>query len=144
MAVEAGSHVKLAFTATYPDGELFDTSSPATAAEHGLTDEKRHRPIVLEIGGGPTISSLEAGLIGMSEGETKRIEVPHEDLLVTYDRAAFEEMTDEPATEGAEVHASTGLLGTVVAVEDDVVTVDFDPDRSGQTLRFDVEVLSVE
>ena len=34
--------------------------------------------------------------------------------------------------------------GEVVAVDEDVVTVDFDPERSGQSLTFDVEVIDVE
>ncbi|MFB6159739.1 MAG: peptidylprolyl isomerase [Haloferacaceae archaeon] len=144
MVVEPGTRVKIAFTATYPDGELFDTSSPAVAADHGVDADKRFRPIVLEVGEEPAIPSLREGLVGMAEGETKRIEVPHEDLQLTYDRDAFEAMVGGPAERGMEVHATTGLLGEVVALDDDAVTVDFDPERSGQTLTFDVEVLAVE
>lgn len=64
-------------------------------------------------------------------------------LPVTDDRAAFEAMVDEPAATGAERHARTGLIGEVVAVDDESVTVDFDPERSGQTPTFDVEVLEI-
>jgi FKBP-type peptidyl-prolyl cis-trans isomerase 2 len=45
---------------------------------------------------------------------------------------------------GQEIHALTGLLGEVVSVDADSVIVDFDPDRSGQVLTFDVEVLKNE
>lgn len=38
----------------------------------------------------------------------------------------------------------TGLLEEVVETTADSVTVDFDPDRSGEVLIFDVEVLEVE
>lgn len=144
MVVEWGSRVKIAFTATYPDGELFDTSSPEVAAEHGAEADKRFRPIVLEIGTEPTIASLQEGLLGMREGETGRIEVPHDDLVLAYDRDAFEAMVGEAVAAGTTVRAETGLLGTVVAADDESVTVDFDPDRSGQTLTFEVEVLEVE
>ena len=50
MAIEESDRVKVAFTATYPDGELFDTSSKEVAVERGLETDKRFRPIVLEIG----------------------------------------------------------------------------------------------
>ena len=144
MPVESGSRVKIAFTATYPDGELFDTSSETVAAEHGDDADKRFRPIVLEVGAEPGIRSLQDGLLGLEVGDETTIEVPHDELLVEYDREAFEAMTGEPAEERADVHALTGLLGTVVAVEEASVTVDYDPDRAGQPLIFEVEVLEIE
>jgi peptidyl-prolyl cis-trans isomerase B (cyclophilin B) len=144
MAVEHGSRVKIAFTATYPNGELFDTSSREVAAAHGMETEKRFRPIVLTIGSGPTIESLQEGLLGMAVGERKHIEVPHEDFQVTYDPAEFEAMVGDPPEVGMEIHAEIGLLGEVVAVDGEAVTVDFDPERSGETLTFEVEVAEVE
>ena len=144
MVVRDGSRVKLAFTATYPDGELFDTSSRDVAAEHGATADKRFRPIVLEIGSAPAIESLQEGLVGMDVGDTGHIEVPHDDLRLAYDRDEFERMVDGPAEVGLQVHAMTGLLGEVVEVDDDAVTVDFDPERAGQVLTFEVEVLEIE
>lgn len=144
MVVEHGSRVKIAFTATYPDGELFDTSSREVAAEHGVDADKRFLPVVLEIGAEPAIESLQEGLLGMEEDERTTIDVPHEDLRLTYDRSEFEAMVGEPAEVGTEIHAKTGLLGEVVTVDEESVTVDFDPDRAGQTLTFDVEVLEVE
>ncbi|WP_435345845.1 FKBP-type peptidyl-prolyl cis-trans isomerase [Haloarchaeobius sp. HRN-SO-5] len=144
MAVEQGSKVKLAFTATYPDGELYDTSSREVAAEHGVEGDKRFRPIVVEVGSSPTIQSLQEGLLGMEVGDTREITVPHEEFRLTWDRTEFETMVDEPATEGMEVHAKTGLIGRVVSLDDESVTVDFDPDRAGESLTFDVEVLEVE
>lgn len=144
MSVENGSRVKLAFTATYPDGELFDTSSKEVAMKYDADADKRFRPIVFEVGSEPAIASLQAGLLGMEKGERKRIEVPHEDLALTYDRDEFEAMVKEPAEVGQRIHAKTGLLGEVVDVDDDTVTVDFDPERSGQILTFDVEVIEIE
>lgn len=144
MEVEPGSTVKIAFTATYPDGELFDTSSPEVATDHDVEADKRFRPIVLEVGAEPAIASLQEGLIGLTEGDTKRIELPHEDLQITYDRADFEAMIGERPVEGREIHAKTGLLGEVVALDEETVTVDFDPERAGETLTFDVEILEIE
>lgn len=144
MAVKEGSRVKIAFTATYPDGELFDTSSRKVAYERHAEADKRFKPIVVEIGAEPAIESLQAGLLGMEEGDTNRIDVPHDDLELTYDRAEFESMVEEPAVPGLQVHAKTGLLGEVTDVDDGSVTIDFDPERSGQVLTFDVEVLEID
>ena len=144
MSVEHGSRVKLAFTATYPDGELFDTSSKEVAMEHDADPDKRYRPIVIDVGSEPAIESLQTGLLGMAEGERKRIDVPHDDLTFTYGRDEFESMVADSAEVGRQIHAKTGLLGEVVDVDDDIVTVDFDPERSGQVVTFDVEVLEIE
>jgi len=144
MVVEHGSRVKIAFTATYPDGELFDTSSREVAAEHGVDADKRFRPVVLEIGAEPGIESLQEGLLGSEAGECETVDVPHEDLQLIYDRSEFESTVEESAEVGAEIHAKTGLLGEVVAVDEESVTVDFDPERAGQTLTFEVEVLEIE
>lgn len=144
MPVEHGSRVKIEFTATYPDGQLFDTSSEKVAAEHGVAGEKRFRPIVLEVGTEPGIRSLQEGLVGMEVGDTATIAVPHEDLQVPYDREEFEAMVGEAPEAGADVHALTGLLGKVVDVDEESVTVDYDPDHAGQSLTFDVEVVEIE
>ncbi|MEF8776574.1 MAG: hypothetical protein V5A43_08755 [Haloarculaceae archaeon] len=52
-------------------------------------------------------------------------------------------MVGEAPEEGTDVHALTGLLGTVVA-HDDTVTVDYEPERTGQSPTFEVEVLKIE
>lgn len=144
MSIQHGSRVKIAFTATYSDDDLFDTSSPQVAAEYGDESDKRYRPIVLEIGAEPAITALQEGLLGMEEGETKTIQVPHADLQMVYPLDEFQAMVGEPAETGMKIHALTGLLGEVVAVDTDTVTVDFDPERSGEILSFDVEVLEVD
>lgn len=142
--MEHGSRVKIAFTATYPDGELFDTSSRAVVVEQGVDADKRFRPVVIEIGAEPGIESLQEGLLGLEPGDRATIEVPHADLQLEYDRDEFEAMLEEPAETGREIRLATGLLGEVVAVDGETVTVDFDPERAGQSLTFDVEVLEVE
>lgn len=144
MAITQGDRVKLEFTATYPDSELVDTSSREVAAEHGLEADKRFRPIVVEIGSEPAVETQQKELLGLEEGEATLIEAPDEDFMFTYNRKEFEALVDEPAEVGREIHAMTGLLGEIVEATDDSVTVDFDPDRSGEVLLFDVEVLEVE
>jgi len=92
----------------------------------------------------PGIESLQEGLLGSEAGERETVDVPHEDLQLIYDRSKFESMVEESAEVGAEIHAKTGLLGEVVAVDEESVPVDFDPERAGQTLTFEVEVLEIE
>lgn len=143
MVVTPGSHVTIDFVARYPDGELFDTSIPEVAAEHGQADRRNHRPLVLEVGAEPAFDALQAALLGMDEGGEKAVRVPHEQLRYVYEREAFESMLGAPPEVGTKVETATGLVGTVVELGPDRVTVDFDPDRSGQTLTFEIEILDV-
>jgi FKBP-type peptidyl-prolyl cis-trans isomerase 2 len=46
--------------------------------------------------------------------------------------------------EGMEVQTEQGLPGEVVAVEGETVRVDFNHELAGETLEFEVEVVSVE
>lgn len=61
-------------------------------------------------------------------------------------RSTFDDRLSEGGLDevGRKIHTMTGLLGEVVETTADSVTVDFDPDRSGEVLIFDVEVLEVE
>ena len=61
MKVEPGTRVKIAFTATYPDGELFDTSSQEVAVEYDVDADNRFRPIVLEVGAEPPSRHFRRG-----------------------------------------------------------------------------------
>jgi len=144
MVVEHGSRVKIAFTATYPDGELFDTSSREVAAEHGVDADKRFRPVVLEIGAEPGIESLQEGCSAAKRASARPSTCHTKTFSSSTIGPEFESMVEESAEVGAEIHAKTGLLGEVVAVDEESVTVDFDPERAGQTLTFEVEVLEIE
>lgn len=143
MVVEPGDRVQIAFTATYPDGELFDTSSLSVAREYGETTAGRYEPMVLEVGAEPALDALQAGLLGMEEGGTKRVGVPNEQLRFVYDREDFESMVGAPPEIGTKVRTQTGLVGEIVELGEQV-TVDFAADRNGETVTFEVEVLAVE
>ena len=144
MVVEPGSRVTIDFVATYPDGDLFDTSRADVAANHDQVHRRDPRPLVLTVGREPAFDALQAALLGTAEGDEKTVRVPHEQLRYTYDRAAFDEMVGAPPELGTKVRTETGLVGSVVELSADHVTVDFDPDRAGETLVFEVEVLDVE
>ncbi len=144
MVVEPGSRVTIDFQATYPDGELFDTSMPDVAREAAGGKRRAKGPLVLEVGHEPAFDALQAALLGMSEGDAKQVTVPSEQLQYTYDRDEFESMVGAPPEIGTKVRTETGLVGSVAELEPDRVTVDFDPDRTGDVLTFEIQVLSVE
>ena len=115
--------------------------------------DREYQPLTVEIGAGRIIEGLEAGLIGMEAGDENSVTVEPEqaygertdDRVVDYEAAEFREMLGGRDPEaGLEIQTEEGLPGEVVGVGDETVSVDFNHELAGETLTFDVEVVSVE
>ncbi|MFB6150262.1 MAG: peptidylprolyl isomerase [Haloarculaceae archaeon] len=155
MAIERGDTVTVEYTGRLQDGTVFDTSIASVAEENDLDHhpDREHEPLTVEVGDGRIIEGLEEGLVGLDVGDEETITAPPgeaygehtEDRVVTYDPDELREMLggDEP-TEGMELRTDEGLPGTVTSVGDDEVRVDFNHELAGETLEFEIEVVSVE
>lgn len=157
MAIENGSQVAIEYVGRHTDGTVFDTSREEVAEESGLTDDPHNegrdwQPLEFEVGAGQVIEGMEEELVGMEEGEEATLTVPpergygdvREDAIQKVDREEFEGMVGQEAEEGMHVHTQDGAHGDVIAVGEEAVTLDFNHELAGETLEFEVEVLSVE
>jgi len=155
MGIETGDRVSIEYVGRLSDGTVFDTSRESVATEADLdhAPDREYAPFAVEIGENQIIEGLEEGLLGLEAGEETTVTVPpeegygerSEDRVVEYDADQFREMIGGRDPEvGMEVQTEEGRPGEVVAVEDDSVRVDFNHDLAGETLEFEVEVLSVE
>ena len=156
MAISNGDTVTIEYTGRLDDGTVFDTSLESVATEEGLADDqpdREYQPLTVEIGAGRIIEGLEAGLIGMEAGDENSVTVEPEqaygertdDRVVDYEAAEFREMLGGRDPEaGLEIQTEEGLPSEVVGVGDETVSVDFNHELAGETLTFDVEVVSVE
>jgi len=156
MAISNGDTVTIEYTGRLDDGTVFDTSLESVATEEGLADdqpERDYQPLTVEIGAGRIIEGLEEGLIGMEAGDEDSVTIEPEqaygertdDRVVEYDADEFRQMLGGRDPEvGLEIQTEEGLPGEVVDVDDDTVRVDFNHELAGETLTFDVEVVSVE
>lgn len=155
MAIARGDTVTIEYTGRLDDGTVFDTSFESVAREADLDHhpDREYTPLTVEIGDGRIIPGLEDGLVGLEAGDEETITVDPEegygdhsaDRVVSYDAPEFSEMLEgrEPE-EGLELQTEEGLPGRVVAVDDDVVRVDFNHELAGETLDFEIEVVSVD
>lgn len=156
MAIESGSQVELEYVGRLTDGTVFDTSLEAVAKDAGLAEEQPEReyaPLVVEVGNGRVIEGLEEGLVGLEEGDEETVTIEpeqayghyDEDQIQEFDRAEFTEMLQgQEPEEGLHVQTQQGVFGEIVHVGSDVVRVDFNHELAGETLEFDVEILSVQ
>jgi peptidylprolyl isomerase len=135
-----GDIVKIHFTGHIKGGDVFSTT-------HGAG------PATIEIGSGNALSGLEAGIVGMHIGEQKTIEVtpkegfgPHLSNLVAQVK---KELLPKAIVPEVGLTIQTRQDGeepvdmTVVAIDDDTVTLDANHPLAGRTLVFDVELLGI-
>lgn len=137
--VETTSKVKVHYTGRLEDGTIFDTSIA-----------EGREPLEIELGLGQLIKGFEAGLIDMSEGEKKTIEISVEDA---YGESRPEFITEVPKANVPEnVQAGETLQGMgpqgpvnvqVISVNEETVTLDANHPLAGKNLIFDLEVISI-
>ena len=140
--IQAGSKVTFHFSIKLKDGSVAD-STKVTG-----------KPAQLVIGDGNLTPDFERCLLGLQAGAERSFELAPEqafglsnpDNIHHIDLAKFG--SEAPAEPGAIVAFSqpdgTEIPGIVREVVGDSVTVDFNHPLAGQTVTFDVEVLSVE
>jgi peptidylprolyl isomerase len=139
-AAAIGDFVKVHYTGTLEDGEVFDSSLD-------------REPLEFEVGAGQVIPGFDQGVEGMVAGESRRIEI-------TADRA-YGERNDEivfPVPKDQFPSDVTPQVGDrfqvqvgedqvievgITEITDDVVMLDANHPLAGKTLIFDVTLVEI-
>jgi len=137
--VENGKSVIVHYTGRFEDGTVFDTS---------LTEGRE--PINTVLGQGSLIKGFESGLIGMSEGEKKTIELLPEDGYGEYLDGLVTTVKKDQVPEGIKVgdmlqsQSERGTMNvTVKEITAEGVRLDANHPMAGKKLIFDLEVVNV-
>lgn len=137
--IQTGDTVKVNYTGKLEDGSIFDSS---------LTEGRE--PIEVKLGEGLLIPGFESGLIDMSEGENKTIEIEVGDAYGEPNQELISDIPKANAPEGVsegEMLQGMGPMGPVnvkvVKVNEDSITVDANHPLAGKKLIFDLEVVSI-
>jgi len=128
------------------DGEVVDTS-------------KDGDPIVFLQGAGQIIPGLEKAIYGLTAGDKKSVTVAPEDGYGEIDPDSIVEVPkdefpeDFPLELGVEITVNTEdeddesleeeMEATIVAINEDTITLDFNHPLAGKSLNFDVSILEV-
>lgn len=136
-----GSRVRLHYTLTLEDGTEADSS-------HG------GEPLAFTLGDGTLLAGLEQFLLGMHAGQRASHRVSPEQGFGYPDAAAVQVMPRDDFPAGMDLSpgvivgfstpAGDEVPGTIVAIDEARVTVDFSHPLAGHTLTFEVEILAVE
>ena len=140
--VTNGNAVKLHYKGTFPDGEVFDDS------------RSRGQTMSIMVGQGQLIKGFESALIGMTEGQTKTINLtadeaygqPVPEAIITAPRTAFPE--DFPLAEGMPVTGQSAdgspVHAKILSFTDTEVTLDHNHPLAGKDINFEIELVEIE
>jgi len=137
--IKNGDTVSVNYTGRLEDGTIFDTS-----LMEGRT------PLQVTLGQGQLIKGFENGLIDMTKGQTKTIEIEHTDAYGD----VMEEMIIEIPKSNVppEIEVGQMLQGNspngpmnvkVVEIKEETVILDANHPLAGKKLIFDLEVIEV-
>lgn len=137
--IDVNSSVTVNYTGKLEDGTVFDTS---------LTEGRE--PLSVTLGQGALIPGFENGLIGLSVGDTKTIEIEPEDAYGLVNEEAFVDVPKDKVPENVEVGMMLQTFGPagvsvvkVLEINEESVKIDANHPLAGKKLIFDVEVVSL-
>ena len=138
--VQNGSKVSVNYTGKLEDGQVFDSS-----LLEGRT------PLQFTVGEKTVISGFENGLIDMSVGDKKTVEISPEDAYGQSREEMIFEVEKDQVPEGIQVGDSLQSQGPqgpfvvkVVDIKEDKVVMDGNHPLAGKKLIFDLELVDVD
>lgn len=138
--IAAGDTVTLHYKGTLADGTVFDSS-------------EGKEPLSFVVGQKQVIPGFEKGVLGLSPGEKKTIQVPkeegyeyHTELVQTLPRASAPKDLKLESGMSLALKAPTGQVipAKVIALSEESMTLDLNSPLAGKDLSFDVEIVKVE
>ncbi len=140
MTAANGNKVKVHYTGTFDDGEVFDSSREA-------------QPLEFEVGAGQVIPGFDQAVVGMAIGDSKQVRLPEDEAYGPYnaemvfeaDHSQFEEGMNPEAGQQFQTQMEDGapMLLTVKEVREDKIVLDANHPMAGKTLNFDIELVEI-
>ncbi len=138
--VKAGDTVKVHYHGRLADGTVFDSSSG-------------RQPLEFEVGSGMVIKGFDNGVLGMSVGDKKTIEIPVEDAYGPEDPQMIMDFPIDRFPEnlqpevGMQLNMSDGagrnFPVVIREIKDDTVVLDANHPLAGEDLIFDLELVEI-
>ena len=148
MAVKEGDFIRLDYTAKIQEtGDVFDTTNEDVAKEAGiLVENKTYGAIPIVVKGGHVLKGLDEAIIGLEEGEEKKVEIAPEEgfglrdpkLIQLIPMGEFRKQGMKPEV-GMAIN-SDGATGIIRSVSGGRIRVDFNHELAGKNLEYNVKV----
>jgi FKBP-type peptidyl-prolyl cis-trans isomerase SlpA len=138
--ITQNSTVTVNYTGKLEDGTIFDTS---------LVEGRE--PLKAKLGEGQLIPGFESGLLDMTIGENKTIDINPTEAYGEYNDELIVEVPKNNVPENVEVGMMLQTFGPmgpsivkVLEIKDEVVVLDANHPLAGKKLTFELEVVGVE
>ena len=135
-----GDTVKVHYTGTLENGEVFDSS-------------RDRQPLEFTVGEGNVIPGFEKAVLDMEIGEQKSVEIPpveaygprREELVVDVDRSKFPSHIEPSIGQRLQMQQPEGSVLNLVITDmsEETVTLDANHPLAGMTLFFEVEMMEI-
>lgn len=139
--VKSGDTVRIHYTGSFQDGEVFDSS-------------EGRQPLEFTVGAGQIVPGLEKALPGMSVGETKSVDVPVDQAYGPVNENAFHPVprdqfpAEAPVEVGSQLQVQTPqgqvIPVRVAEVTEEAVVLDANHPLAGKDLRFEIELVEID
>jgi FKBP-type peptidyl-prolyl cis-trans isomerase 2 len=139
--VKSGDTVKVHYHGRLTDGTTFDSSAG-------------REPLQFEVGSGMVIAGFDNGVLGMSVGQKKTIEIPVEQgygpkdpgMVVEFPKSNFPD--DLKPETGMQLNMTNGqgqvIPVVITEILEESVVLDANHPLAGQDLIFDIELVEIE
>ena len=140
MAVQAWDNIRVHYTGTLADGTVFDTS------------RERDQTLDFQVGAGQMIPGFDAGVVGMTQWETKTLTLSPDQAYGERDETLTEVVprTDlqDFVNAGIELEVGERLptqIGELLIIDTDeeTITLDVNHPLAWETLTFEVELVEI-
>jgi peptidylprolyl isomerase len=135
-----GDTVTVHYTGTLDSGEVFDSS-------------RGRDPLEFQIGAGQVITGFDRAVEGLKPGESRQVRLEPEDaygapqdhLIIDVPPEQFPDDVDPAVGQQIQVQVAPGQqhVARIADVRDDAVRLDLNHPLAGETLTFDVELVSI-
>ncbi|MDA3837168.1 MAG: peptidylprolyl isomerase [Nanoarchaeota archaeon] len=140
MVIKQGNKVKVEYEGRLESGEVFDSTE-----KHG------GEPLEFVVGSGMLVSGFEKAVEGMAADEEKEVKLSPAEAYGDKNPEYVQKLPKDKFPAEAEVGSMIGIptpMGqipaTIVAIDDESVTLDMNHPMAGKTLIFKIKVVSFE
>lgn len=138
---KAGDRVKVHYTGTLNNGQIFDSS-------------KSREPLTFTLGSGMVIPGFDAAVTGLEPGESVTATIPvdkaygpyREEMVADIDRQNIPADFELEVGQRLEMQVPNGeaMAVTITDIKGDTITLDGNHPLAGQDLTFELELVEIE
>jgi FKBP-type peptidyl-prolyl cis-trans isomerase 2 len=140
MAIEKGNKIKVEYTGSFENGEVFDAS------------EKHGEPLEFKAGEGMVVPGFDNAVIGMNVGEEKEVTLkpeeaygmPNDQAIQKVPKDKFPAEAKEGMMIGVPLPNGQQIPAKIAKIDDKEVTIDMNHPMAGKTLVFKIKIVSIE